>query len=265
LTALGPLPVALFRFVGASIALLAFERLRPRRETIAREDIPKLLLLGLLVVPINQGLFLFGLSRSTPSHASLLYALTPIVVFLMARRLLDERNARDKIIGIATAFVGVLLILLDRGLAHEAEVLAGDGLLLIAVVAWAAYSVLSKPLLARYDPMTVTAWVIVSGTAMFLPAAAIPGAIPPPGGVTLPVWGAILYLAVGTSVVAYPLWLYALRRLEASKVAITTNLQPVLTGALSWVFFRERFTPGFLIGAALILGGVTWVEVRRGR
>ena len=57
--------------------------------------------------------------------------------------------------------------------------------------------------------------------------------------------------------------MYALRHLEASKVAITTNFQPILTGVLSWVFFRERFTPGFIIGAVLVLAGVTWVETRR--
>jgi drug/metabolite transporter (DMT)-like permease len=64
-------------------------------------------------------------------------------------------------------------------------------------------------------------------------------------------------------VIAYPLWMYALRHLEASKVAITTNLQPILTAILSWIFFRERFTPGFVIGAILVLAGVTWVETRR--
>ena len=71
------------------------------------------------------------------------------------------------------------------------------------------------------------------------------------------------YLAIGTSVIGYPLWLYALRHMDASKVAITSNTQPILTALLSWLFFRERFTPGFFVGAALILAGVTWVETRR--
>jgi drug/metabolite transporter (DMT)-like permease len=100
---------------------------------------------------------------------------------------------------------------------------------------------------------------------MFLPAAAIPGAIPAAGQLTLPVWGGILYLAIGTSVIAYPLWFYALRRMEASRVAITSNTQPVITGVLSWMIFGERFSPAFLLGAALILAGVTWVEARGAR
>jgi drug/metabolite transporter (DMT)-like permease len=217
------------------------------------------------VVPVNQGFFLFGLSRTTPTHAALLYALTPLVVFLLARRLLAETHARDKLIGIATAFAGVTLILLQQGLARELRVLWGDALILVAVVGWAAYTVLSKPLLTRYPPVMVTSWVIVAGSVMFLPAAAIPGAIPAPESISLPVVGGILYLAVGTSMIAYPLWLYALGRLPASKVAITSNTQPVLTGILSWILFGERFSAVFLLGAALVLLGVTWVEARGGR
>jgi drug/metabolite transporter (DMT)-like permease len=144
------------------------------------------------------------------------------------------------------------------------SVMRGDLLMLVAVFSWALYTIGSKDLLKRYDPMTLTTWVLVSGTVMSLPAALIPGAIPRLDSLSLPVWGGIAYLAIGTSVIAYPLWLYALRRLEASKVAITTNAQPVLTSALSWLLFGERFGPAFFVGAALILFGVTWVETRRG-
>ena len=261
--AIGPLSTALLRFTGASIALLLFQLLRPGRERVARKDIPKLLWLGLLVVPLNQGFFLFGLTQSTASHAALMYALTPLVVYLLARRFLHERSA-GKLIGIAAAFAGVALILADRGLGREMSVMRGDLLMLVAVFSWALYTIASKELLQRYDPMTLTTWVIVAGTAMSLPAALIPGAIPPLRSITLPVWSGIAYLAVGTSVIAYPLWLYALRHLEASKVAITTNAQPVLTSILSWLLFGERFGAAFFAGAALILFGVTWVETRKG-
>ena len=263
LNAIGPLSTAILRFATASIVLLFLETLRPGRERVARRDIPKILGLGFLVVPVNQGFFLFGLSQSTASHAALLYALTPIMVFLLARRFLHEGNAAAKLVGIAAAFVGVALILVDRGLAREMSVMRGDLLMLVAVLSWALYTIGSKDLVQRYDPMTLTTWVLVSGTAMSLPAALIPGAVPPLRSLTLPVWAGIAYLAVGTSVIAYPLWLYALRRIEASKVAITTNAQPILTSVLSWFLFGERFGPAFFCGAALILFGVTWVETRK--
>jgi len=264
LNAIGPLSTALLRFTLASIVLVSLHLVRRTRERLAREDLPKILWLAFLVIPVNQGFFLFGLSRSSASHAALLYALTPVVVFLLARRYLHEANAGEKLVGIVAAFVGVTLILLDRGLAREHSAVSGDLMMLLAVFGWSLYTVGSKELLRRYDPMTLATWVLVAGNVMSLPAVLIPGAIPPLRALSLPVWGGIVYLAVGTSVVAYPLWLYALRRLEASKVAVTTNAQPVLTSVLSWLLFGDRFGIPFFIGAALILFGVTWVETRKG-
>ena len=83
----------------------------PAPRPLARADLPRVLLLGFLVVPINQGFFLFGLAHTTPTHAALLYALTPVIVYLMARRLLGEGRALATLAGIAIAFAGVLVIL----------------------------------------------------------------------------------------------------------------------------------------------------------
>jgi len=253
----------LLRFVGASGALLLYGALRGWRLGVDRRDVPLVLLLGFLVVPVNQGCFLYGLTRSTPSHAALLYALTPVVVLLLAGRLLREGNFWPKLAGMMVAFSGVLVILLERGLKHEMGVFVGDLLILTAVFGWSLYTVLSKPLLERHDPMKVTTWAIVSGTILCLPAFLVPGAVPPLRTISPGVWGGIAYLAIGTSVIAYPLWMYALRYLEASKVAVATNFQPILTALLSWIVFREELTPGFFVGAALVLAGVTWVETRR--
>src|SRR5258706_329644 len=105
LNAIGPLTTALLRFLVASLALLTVHFLRPRRQRIAREDIPKILWVGFLVVPVNQGFFLFGLSESTASHASLLYALTPHVVLLLARRFLSEAHHGSQLIGLGSALI----------------------------------------------------------------------------------------------------------------------------------------------------------------
>ncbi len=263
LEAVGPRAIAVVRFAGAALVLLPFLWPRRGQTRIERRDIPRLLLLGFLAVPLNQGFYLFGLTRSTASHGALLYALTPLLVLLLAGRILHERGLWAKLAGVIMAFAGVVVILLERGLANEARALTGDLILLVAVLAWSLYTVLSKPLLGKYDPMTVTAWAVVSGSIMGLAVLlafghALP--LPPMSGA---VWGGIAYLVIGTSVVSYPLWMYALRHLEASKVAIATNTQPLLTSLLSWLIFGERLTPGFFVGATLILGGAAWVESRR--
>ena len=254
--------MALLRFTIASVVLWGWQRAHGARG-IERKDWPRVAFLGLLVVPVNQGFFLFGLVHSTPSHASLLYALTPLVVFLLARRMIGERTPWSALAGIAVAFAGVVVILTEHGLKREMAVLGGDLLILAAVFAWSLYTVLSKPLLAKYDGMTVTTGIIVSGSLLSIPALLVPGAVPRLSTVPIATWGAILYLAVVTSAIAYPLYMYALRHLETAKVAVAQNTQPIITSILSWLVFGERFTAAFFVGAALILAGVTWVETRR--
>ncbi|HYG68565.1 MAG TPA: DMT family transporter, partial [Anaeromyxobacteraceae bacterium] len=114
LAELSPFELALGRFVltGAFFAAVVLHR----RVRVSRRDLVGLALLGLVAVPVNQALFLVGLSLSTPGHAALLYALTPVFVLLIARLRLGERATFGKLLGIALAFGGTLVVLLGRGL-----------------------------------------------------------------------------------------------------------------------------------------------------
>src|SRR5437667_12747677 len=77
-----PLVLSLFRFVLAALVMWPATRLGRPPAGIAPEDRRRVLLLGLFAVPLNQGLFLFGLQWASASHAALLYALTPAFVAL---------------------------------------------------------------------------------------------------------------------------------------------------------------------------------------
>ena len=69
-------------------------------------------------------------------------------------------------------------------------------------------------------------------------------------------WGGLLYLSLGTSIFAYFLWYYALERVEASKVSIFSNLQPVLTTILAVVLLGQVVTPTFVVGGVIAVAGV---------
>ena len=128
-----PLTLALLRFLLASAALWPLTRwLRPGVR-IAAEDRGRVWLLGLLAVPLNQGLFLIGMVWASASHASLLYALTPAFVVLAGA--LPERRvpSAGAIAGIGLAFLGVLTLMLQRGLRFDRHSVAGDAIILTAV------------------------------------------------------------------------------------------------------------------------------------
>jgi drug/metabolite transporter (DMT)-like permease len=211
-------------------------------------------MIGLLAVPLNQLLFLYGLKFTTAGRSALYYGATPIFVFLMAIFYLKEKVTPLKIIGIAASFAGVAVIL--QGGRMDEGVLFGDFLVILAVIAWAAYTVLGKSLLRKYGSLTVTAYALLIGTLAYLPIGIVPAIRFDYSQVPNVAWLSLLYIAVMTSVVAYSIWYWALARMEASKLAIFQNLQPVFAAILSMIVVSETFGLDFYLGGVLVISGV---------
>ena len=259
---LSPFELALARFSLAALAYAGLLAWRPVR--VARGDLARLAVLGFVAIPLNQGLFLFGLSWSTPGHAALLYAMTPVFVFLLALARREEKGSLLKVAGIATAFAGAAVVLVARGQlsgrAGASRALFGDVLVLLAVVAWAVYVVWGKPYAERYGVVATTGITIVTGSLLYLPLglafsrSSSFAALSPVG------WGSVAYLVVLTSVVSYLLYYWALAREDASRVAIWSNTQPVLTALLAWAVYGDPLTPPFVVGGLLVIAGVVMTQ-----
>ncbi len=251
-----PLPLALFRFVlAASLVWPAVRWARPGKR-IAPADRAAVWLLGVLAVPLNQGLFLVGMKWASASHAALLYALTPAFVVLI---MLARGAARPRAIqfgGIALAFAGVLLLLLQRGLHFDRNSLTGDLLVCGAVAAWAGYIALGAALSRRYGPLIVTSEALLAGTLVYLPIG-IPSLIGfHPSAISTTAWLGLFYLAWLTSGLNYILWFWGLEHLKPATVAMITNVQPIVTAAMAWAFLGERLPAGFILSTACVLVGV---------
>lgn len=266
-----PLPLGLIRFLGASaLLLLLLRRVRPPGQRMPpRSAWPRLLLLAFVVVPIGQGFFLTGLALSTAAHAALLYALTPLFVLLLAQALLREFPGVRTSVGTLIALGGTLYVLSWRGLDLSRGPLAGDLLLLVAVVAWALYTAEGRALIGTHGPIAVIAWTLIAGTVMYLPigvaSLAAPGAWHRILHASAGAWVGVVYLVLVTSVIAYLLWYWALAHLPAARVAVFTNLQPLATAVLAHFFLGEHITPQFVCGAAVVISGVVLAQLRAPR
>jgi drug/metabolite transporter (DMT)-like permease len=261
---LSPFEVALARFTLAAAIYSVLLLRRPQR--VARADLVRLTILGFIAIPVNQGFFLYGLSLTTPGHAALLYAMTPVFVFVLALLRREERSSGWKSAGIATAFAGAALVLVTRGqLSGEIEAsraLLGDLLVLLAVLAWAVYAVWGKPYAERYGVVTTTGITIVTGTLLYLPVGIFFSRAADFRALSGAGWGSIAYLVVLTSVVSYLLYYWALAREDASRVAIWSNTQPVLTALLAWLVYGDPLTPAFAVGGLLVMAGVAMTQQR---
>ncbi len=250
-----PLALALFRFLLATAVLWPLVQLLRPGQRIAPGDRKRIFLLGLFAVPLNQGLFLLGMKWASASHAALLYALAPAFVLLLGA-VRGPRPTLGQLAGVAIAFAGVVLLMVERGLHFDPHSVRGDLIVLVAVMAWAAYLVGGRGLTRRYGSLIVTRDTLLAGTLIYLPIGlvALPGFHPET--ITRTGWLGLLYLAWITSVVTYVLWFWGLKYFKAATVATITNLQPLITAGLARVFLHEPLPPGFLVSMALVLTGV---------
>jgi drug/metabolite transporter (DMT)-like permease len=252
--------LTLVRSLIATVGMVVVLQGAGGRLGIQRKDLPLILFLAFLAVPVNQFLFLVGIRYTTASNAALLYATTPILVVLFSRWLLRERLTRQRIAGVLLGFVGVTIVIFERGIDASIDNLAGNLIIYCAVLAWGLYTVLGKRLISTYGPIRSTSLTLIVGTILFLPVGIWSAAQFPYERLGWESWAQIFYLGLITSVVAYLLWYYALSRAEAGKVAVFTNLQPLLTTVLAVLLLHQEVTVAFVVGGSVAIGGVVLAQ-----
>lgn len=260
---LSPTTTILWRFLISGAMFVLLLGMTPGPKLPPRSEWRKTLWLGLLAGPVNQLLFFNGLARTPAAHGALLYAMTPLGVYVTSLLQGQERPSARAVAGIVTAFSGVVVLLLGRGLASARGSLVGDLLILGAVVAWVLYTTEGRSFAANHGPIRATAWSMVAATMLMLPLA--PFALRPDEVLhaSLAAQGSVVYVALLTSVVAYLLWYYALSKVPASKVAIFSNLQPVATALAAWALLGEALHWELAVGGVLVIAGVRLTQGAR--
>lgn len=223
---------------------------------IERQDIWRILVLGFINIPLNQLAFFKGLSYTTPANTALLYALTPTFVFILAAFTKHEKPTAARFLGIAVAFIGVLLVLFEKGLSFDADHVTGNILVLSASFSWAIFTTYGRPLVLKYGALYMTALAMFAGLLTYLPVYFFVPVSTKVSDISTGSWISIAYLGWITSGLGYTLWYMALSKIPASKVAVFNNIQPVLTTILTMIIFGIMPTPAFIIGGIIILAGV---------
>jgi drug/metabolite transporter (DMT)-like permease len=229
-------------------------------------DLKLLLILGFLSVPINQFAFLYGVKYTTATEAAILYSTAPILVLIVASIYLKEKITLPKIAGTLMAFVGVAVIILEKGLTIGISHLKGDLFVFVAVIAWTLYTTLGRKLILRHGAINSAAFSALAGSAMFLPIGIWSSFKFNYSSLSAGQWGEVVYLSLITSIVGYMLWYYALGKVEASRVAVFTNGQPVTTAILAYIFLGQGISLTFAFGAMVTISGVIITQLNlRGR
>ncbi|MFN4908978.1 MAG: DMT family transporter [Bacteroidota bacterium] len=258
---LHPISVVLVRGMWTCLAFgIWFALRRGTWKPVDRRDLRLIILLGIVNLPINQLLFIWGVSYTTPPNASLAYALTP--AFVVALMIIVHRRSMSwkKMLGVVVALVGASIVLVDRGAGISDGQTLGNVMVLLASLSWAVFTLYGQRIVERYGPVQAIAMTFFSGLLAFvpvwilMPVDAQISVLAVPSSASL--WWQLFYLGVITSGIGYGLWYYALSRLDSGKVAVFNNLQPVLTSLLTLIVLGTAPTTLFLIGGSVALVGV---------
>ena len=261
LSIIEPFTFAFYRFLISSVVLLILAWTRRNDKPIEKQDWWRIVLLGILVIPINQTLFLVGQAMTGAGHGAFLFSTTPVWVFALAVIHLKEKATWRKGAGIVVAVSGVILIMWS-GLAHFGkEYLVGDLIIVVSVVAWGYYTILGQSLVRKYGALRTTAYALASGSAIYFPFGLYHAVKFDYSQTTPAAWGAVVYMALGLSVLAYVLWYWLIKHLEVSRVAVYHNIQPIWASTVAYLFLNESLSPVFLVGGALVLVGVLITEL----
>jgi drug/metabolite transporter (DMT)-like permease len=209
--------------------------------------------LALLTSLVYQTLFITGIARTSASHTGFLIASGPLWTALIARLAGVERLERRAWAGLAIAFVGTGLVA-SAANGDSAASIAGNVLVLLAMVAWAWGTVLSRPVLERF-PATRLAFLTTLVSLPYHWLLAWREAAPV--DLDAAEWAAVAYAGVFSTGVAYFLWNWSVRHLGPSRTSAYTNLVPVCALVVAWAFLGERPGAVQLLGGGLTLLGLS--------
>lgn len=233
---------------------------KDRRLPARARDIWAFVYLAFFGIVINQGCFMFGLNYTTSQHSVIIIALGPIIVLLLAVAMRLEHLTPAKILGMGISIFGVIALETERGGPAHSPLLFGDIVTLIGAIGYSIYAVLGKRVVSYYDAFTLSAGTIAAAGVIMLPLAIRQSMRLDWAGVGWAGWAGMAFMAIFSSVVAYTVFYWVLRYMEASRVSAIYYFQPPLVIVLASMILGERLSDHLLMGAALVLLGVYIIE-----
>ncbi|HLJ61765.1 MAG TPA: DMT family transporter [bacterium] len=204
--------------------------------------------------------FFSALEYVPASLASLVLYTYPPVVTLLAFILLREGLDGRKCLALAAAALGLMLVL---GIGTGAVRGVGVVLALVASASYSAYIIAARVLLRSVPPVAASAIVIAAAGTTFGIYGAASGTLRL--SMSIPAYAAIAGMAVVSTVLAIGAFFAGLERVGASRAAILSTVEPVVTLALAAAVLGERLAPVQVAGGACILGAVFLLHAGSGR
>ena len=248
-----PLLAAALRALPAGLALLVLARRLPQGSWWWRSAI-----LGSLNIGMFFSLLFVAAYRLPGGIAAVILAMQPLMVAVMASKLLGERLTRFIVVTGLAGIAGVGLLVLRSDVALDG---LGIAAAFCGAIAMSTGVVLAKRWPSPAPVLATTAWQLVAGGTLALIAALLTEG-PPPSLSAANLVG-YSYLTVVGAALTYPLWFRGIRALSPTSVTFLGLLSPLVATALGWLVLDQDLTPAQTLGGAVVLAAVVATQTQQ--
>lgn len=266
LTEFSPLSVTTFRMVGAAACFWLLS-LFCKREQVDHRDMLRIFFAALFALVFNQGVYIFGLSMTSPIDASIVTTTLPIVTMIVAAIYLKEPITNKKVLGIFVGAMGALILIMSSQSTGKGSngSIAGDLLCLVAQISFSVYLTVFKGLSQKYSPITLNKWMFVYASMCYIPFSYHDVAAIRWTAVSATALWQIGYVVVGGSFLAYICIMTAQRLLRPTVVSMYNYMQPIVASIVTVVIGMAAFNLEKGIAIALVFLGVYIVTQSKSR
>ncbi|MDO8573775.1 MAG: DMT family transporter [Candidatus Daviesbacteria bacterium] len=255
-----PMSLAFLRFALASLLLAPFFIAETKKIKIDKKDLPKLLIIGILIITLNIAFFFEGIKRTTAINASMLTLSIPMLSVLLGWWILKEKVFIFNLLGIAVGLLGALIIvgipqLFTGGI--SSQIMTGNILIILASFSWVIGAIVSKKILKDYSFLIITAIAFLVGTVTFAIPAGIEYFQNPDWISEVTILGllGLTFMTLLSSISAYFLFEWGLSKTSVTTADLFQYIEPFVATTLAVIVLGERISTSFVIGGVLITIG----------
>jgi len=256
-----PYQLVQLRTTLSSLMLIAWFGLRrPSILRIAGRDVLYFVILGAGALAAAQFTYFFAISRIHVAAAILLQYLAPVLIVAYSAVFVRDRLSAATLTAMTGAIFGCYLVVgaynLDLVAMNYIGILSG----LASAVGLAWFSVQGEYGMRRYAPWTVLTYSMLAAAGawniLYPPLRAFRGPFAPNE------WALILLIVTCGTIAPFGLYFHGINLIRATRASITATLEPITAGILAYLFLNEKMSLLQLIGGALVVAAVIFLQLR---
>jgi len=254
---IGPYGFILLRVSGAAIVFWGISFLYPP-EKIEKKDWFRIFGCAVFGMVLNMNMFFKGLELSTPINSSVVITISPVLLLILAAFILKERITLQKGFGILLGLAGALaLVLFGAKTQPDApNIPLGNLLFMVNAASYAFYLILVKPLVAKYNSITLMKFLFLIALVINIPIGFSQFSEVAWFSLEFSALWKLTFVVLGTTVLTYLFNIYALKQLSPSVIGVFMYLQPLIAVAFAIIVGADSLSPVRILAAILIFTGV---------